>query len=103
MMSETGSVPFLWVTLVIVLGMLLLGACLWLVMRWLKGRKAALRQNTPQPHESVEIWPLYELGYQAQQSTQEMDQEGGRTFQSFPSQREQHRIQQDEIMSSQRS
>lgn len=103
MMSGTGSVPFFWVTLAIVLGVLLLGAFLWLVMSWLKGRKAALRQSTPQPHESVENWSSYEQGYQAQQPAQEMYQEGGRTFLSFPSQGEQPRVQQDEIMSSQHS
>lgn len=107
MMSGIGNVPLFWVAPAIVLGLLLLGAFLWFAMSWLKGRKAALRQSTPQPHESVESWPSYEQGYQAQQPApemdQEMDQEGGRTFLSFPSQGEQPRVQQDEIMSSQHS
>jgi hypothetical protein len=100
MMSGAGSIPLFWVALA---GLLLLGAFLWLAVRWLKGRKAALRQSTQQPHESVVSWPSYEQGYQAQQSAQEMYQEGGHTFPSVPSQGKQPRAQQDEIMSSQHS
>ena len=100
MMSGAGSILLFWVAPVIVLGLLLLGAFLWLAMNWLKGRKAAFRQSSPQPHESVENWPAYEHGYQAQQPAQEMYQEGGL---SVSSQGEQPCVEQNEIMSSQHS
>ncbi len=92
MMPGMGAYMFFWIALITLVCLLLIGACIWFVVSWLKKQRAPKMQGTPQPRDAYEE---YEQGYQPQQQQLETYQEGGQHY-SYP-QNEQGQTQYQEM------
>ncbi len=92
MMFGMDAYMFFWVVLLTVVCLLLIGACIWIIVRGLKKQKTPTTHYTPQPRDAYEE---YEQGYQPQQQPPETYQEGGRDY-SYP-QNEQGQTQHQEM------
>jgi len=91
MFGMTASMLF-WVVLVTVIVLLLIGACTWLIVNWLKNQRHTRMQAVPQPRE--ESYAEYEQGYQPQQPAEiETYQEGGQHYIYPQAQYEQPQVQ----------
>ena len=77
MMFGMATSMFLWLVLGTLLGLLLLGLCIWLVAGWLKKQRTPLTQNTAQPQDAYED---YELGYRPQEPPRAIYQEGDQLY-----------------------
>ncbi len=78
MMVGMGASMLCWIVLTTVVALLLIGACTWLVVNWLKYQRRARMQAGPQPHDA---YTEYEQGYQPQQPAEtETYQEGGQRY-----------------------
>src|SRR6266568_5004541 len=80
MMFGMATSMFLWLILGTLLGLLLLGLCIWLVAGWLKKQRTLLTQSTAQPREASEG---FEQGYQAHEPPRATYQESGQLY-SYP-------------------
>src|SRR6266700_5956532 len=80
MMFGMETYMFFWLALATLVGLLLIGTCIWLVAGWLKKQRTPLMQNTPQPQDAYEG---YEQGYQAHEQPRATYQEGGQLY-SYP-------------------
>jgi len=75
MMGGMGASMLFWIVFTTVVALLLIGACTWLVIHWLKNQKMARMQASPRPLDS---YSDYEQGYQPQQPAEtETSLEGG--------------------------
>jgi len=74
MMFGMGTYMFFWIVIITLVCLLIIGACAWLVVSWLKKQKAPMTQYTSQPRDAYEE---YGQGYQPQQEPLETYQEGG--------------------------
>jgi hypothetical protein len=92
MMSGMGTSMFFWIVLGTVVSLLLIGACIWFAVSWMKKHNAPTTYYTPQPRDAYEE---YEQGYQPQQQPPEFYQEGDQDY-SYP-QHEQAQTQYQEM------
>ena len=74
MMFGMASSLFFWLVLATLLGLLLIGTCIWLVAGRLQKQRTPLMQDPPQPRDAYEE---YEQGYQPQRQPPITYQEGG--------------------------
>jgi flagellar basal body-associated protein FliL len=92
MFGMTASMLF-WVVLTTVVILLLIGACTWLIVNWLKNQRQTRMQAVPEPRE--ESYAEYEQGYQPQQPAEtETYQSGGQHYIYPQAQYEQPQVQQ---------
>ena len=80
MMFGMATAMFFWLVLGTLLGLLLIGLCIWLVAGWLKQQRAPVMESTSQPQDAYEG---YERGYQAHEPERPTYQEGGQLY-SYP-------------------
>ena len=92
MMPGMGTYMFFWIAIITLVCLLIIGACAWFVVSWLKKHKAPMRQYTAQPRDAYEE---YEQGYQPQQQPPEAYQEDGQRY-AYP-QNEQGQTQYQEM------
>jgi hypothetical protein len=93
MMSGMGTYMFFWIALITLVCLLLIGACAWLVARWLNKHKASTMQYTAQPRDAYEE---YEQGYRSQEQPFETYQEGDQRYAYPPNEQGQTQYQEME-------
>jgi hypothetical protein len=91
------SAMMLWIPLGILVGVVLLVGVIWLARRWLKHRRTLAMPNTPQPKDAYQD---YQQGYQSQQPSPEIYEEGEQCYPYPP--HEQPQAQHPETMPFQR-
>ncbi len=100
MMSGMEMSMLLWIIPAILLSLLVIGACVWLILRSMKKQGISPKQSGDQPQDA---YPIYEQGYQAEQPPAEKpSQEAGQlySFTEPTSQYEEPQVQYPQIVSS---
>ena len=77
MMSGMGASMFIWIVVIMLISLLIIGACAWLVARLLNKQKTSTKQHIPQPRDAYEE---YEKGYPPQEESLGTYQEGERNY-----------------------
>jgi len=95
MMLGMDPYTLFWVTVGVPLGLILVVTCIWLCMRWLKHRKTLAVPYTPQPKD---VSQDYQQGYQPQQPSPEIYEEGEQRSPHLPEEQAQAQAQYPEQM-----